>query len=317
MINARDVFLKMKICELNNIIKIFELKLGCRKKENIVDIIYEYMKSNMNHILLEFIIYDELDLLREICNNNFEIIYEDSIISEHAESLARIGLVYINREKRSISIPKEFQMHIVSGLDDNCVKEFSKCRSDVINMTKQLLEVYGVFHLELLGEYIMKKIGVGYRIHRAIQVIRQYNLRNNLFYEDEDCFFYNLKISDRESMKVKTANINLNYKYYTNLEITEILNRECSYEKDIRIILNRIYKKLEISDEIISDIRFMIIEGKSLDEIGQFLKERVKRLSDFGFKSILMSVENMRNNHIIWGYKGYYLEEIDEELIMI
>ncbi|NME83610.1 hypothetical protein HF850_11035 [Clostridium sp. SM-530-WT-3G] len=99
--------------------------------------------------------------------------------------------------------------------------------------------------------------------------------------------------------------------------MTEILNRECSYEKDIRIILNRIYKKLEISDEIISDIRFMIIEGKSLDEIGQFLKERVKRLSDFGFKSILMSVENMRNNHIIWGYKGYYLEEIDEELIMI
>ena len=44
MINARDVFYKMKICELNNIIKMFELKLGCRKKENIVDIVYEYMK---------------------------------------------------------------------------------------------------------------------------------------------------------------------------------------------------------------------------------------------------------------------------------
>lgn len=316
MINARDVFCKMKICELNNIIKSFELKLGCRKKESIIDIVCEYMKNNMDHILREFIIYDELDLLKKVCNNNFEIAYEDEdIISEHVESLSGVGLLYIDREKASIAIPKEFQMEIAANLEDKCIDKFSKCRSDVIKMTKQLLEVYGVFHLDLLEDYITKKIGIGYRIHRSIKVVRQYNLRNNFFYEDDDCFFYNLRISDRESMKVKIANINLKYKYYTKLEIDEILCRECVYEKDIKIILNRVYKNLNASQEIVEAITFMIIEGKSSDEIGQFLKEKVKRLSDFGFKSILTSVDNMRNNHIIWGYKGYYLEEIANELM--
>ncbi|HCW52463.1 MAG TPA: hypothetical protein DG753_01690 [Clostridium sp.] len=95
----------------------------------------------------------------------------------------------------------------------------------------------------------------------------------------------------------------------------EILCRECSYEKDIKVILNRVYKNLNTSNEIVEVIRFMIIEGKSSEEIGHFLKERVKRLSDFGFKSILTSVDNMRNNHIIWGHKGYYLEEIANELM--
>ena len=44
------------------------------------------------------------------------------------------------------------------------------------------------------------------------------------------------------------------------------------------------------------------------------IKEKAKRLGEFGYKSILKSVESMKNHYIIWGHKGYYLEELDEEI---
>lgn len=316
MVNTRDVLCRMKVSELNNIIRIFELKAGCRKKENIIDIIYEYMKNNMSYIFREYIIYDELNLLKRICDNNFEMIREEEDVHyQYVKSLSCIGLVYIDKEKSGVFIPEEFQMQIKSCLDNKCVIEFSKNRSDIIRMTENLLEFYGVFHLELLEDYIMERIGLGYRVHRAIEFIRKYNIRNNFYYEDDDCFYYNLKINDRTYMKMRTIEMNLKYKHYKESEIISIMNRKCSYENDIRLILNRVYKNCKVSDEIIKSIKFMVIEGRTTNEIGCFIKEKVKRLSDFGFKSIVRSIGKMRNSYIIWGFKGYYLEEINEEMM--
>lgn len=316
MVDARDVLCRMKVSELDHIIKIFELKAGCRKKQNIIDVIFEYMKNNMSYIFKEFIIYDEINLLRKICDNNFEMICEEAELhTQHVKSLSCIGIVYIDEEKSSVAIPVEFQTQVKSCLDNKCVIEFSKNRSDIIRMTKNLLEFYGVFHLELLEDYIMDRIGVGYRVHRAIEFIRKYNMRNNFYYKDDDCFYYNLKINDRRSMKMRTLEMNLKYKYYEEFEIINMINKKCTYENDVRIILNRVYKNCRASDEIINIIKFMVIEGRTSEEIGCLIKEKVKRLSDFGFKSIVKSVDNMRKNYIIWGFKGYYLEEIHEEMM--
>ncbi|BBK78719.1 hypothetical protein CBU03nite_32820 [Clostridium butyricum] len=50
MVSVRETFCKMKVTELDHIVRMFELKVRCRKKDNIIDIIYEYMKNNMNYI---------------------------------------------------------------------------------------------------------------------------------------------------------------------------------------------------------------------------------------------------------------------------
>lgn len=114
---------------------------------------------------------------------------------------------------------------------------------------------------------------------------------------------------------MKIIEINLRYKYFHESEMTDIINRESHYEKDIKIILNRIYKNLKASKQIIKVIKFMIIEGMTSEEIGGFIKEKVKRLSEFGFRSIVKSVDNMRKHYVIWGFKGYSLEEIDKKIM--
>ncbi|MDO5518446.1 MAG: hypothetical protein Q4F66_12905, partial [Clostridium sp.] len=198
MVNARDVLCRMKVSELDHIMKIFELKAGCRKKENIIDVIYEYIKNNMSYIFRELIIYDELNLLGKICDNNFEMVYEeDDLRCESVKSLVCIGMLYIDEEKNNISISEDFQKLIKECVYDKCITEFSKNRSEIISMVQNLLEFYGAFHLELLEDYIIGKIGEGYRVHRALECIRKYNMRNRFYYEDEDCFYYNLKINDR------------------------------------------------------------------------------------------------------------------------
>ncbi|WP_455795532.1 hypothetical protein [Clostridium butyricum] len=314
MVSVRETFCKMKVTELDQIVRMFELKVPCRKKDNIIDIIYEYMKNNINNIFREFIVYEELNLLRKICDNNFKILCKDvELDSDNVHSLLCIGIIYI--EKTNIIIPKEFQNLIKSCLDDKYIIEFSKKREDIISIVQNLLELYGVFHLELLEDYIIDKIGRGYRVHKIIEFIRKYNMRNNFYYEDEDCFYYNLKITDRPSMKMKIIEINLRYKYFHESEMTDIINRESHYEKDIKIILNRIYKNLKASKQIIKVIKFMIIEGRTSEEIGGFIKEKVKRLSEFGFRSIVKSVDNMRKHYVIWGFKGYSLEEIDKKIM--
>lgn len=317
MVNAKDVLYKMRVCELNNIIKLFHIKVGCRKKESMVEIIFDYMRNNMSHVLHEIVIYDELNLLREICSNNFEYSYDEGNSNiKYAESLEKVGILYVDKEKNIVSIPGEYKHLIKSCLNDRCLYELSKNRAELIRGTLELLEVYGVFHLDLLEDYLMERIGVDYKAHRAIEFIRRYNIRNNFFYEDKESYFYNLKIEDRKSMKMRLLSLDLNYKYYNEEEMAEILNRECAYEKDVKIILNRVFKNFKSSNEIIKVIRVMIIEGKSTEEIGSYIKEKAKRLGEFGYKSILKSVESMKNHYIIWGHKGYYLEELDEEMMI-
>ena len=125
MVSVRETFCKMKVTELDQIVRMFELKVRCRKKDNIIDIIYEYMKNNMNYIFREFIVYEEINLLRKICDNNFKILCEDvELDSDNVHSLLCIGIIYI--EKTNIIIPKEFQNLIKSCLDDKYIIEFSK-----------------------------------------------------------------------------------------------------------------------------------------------------------------------------------------------
>ena len=113
MVSVRETFCKMKVTELDQIVRMFELKVPFRKKDNIIDIIYEYMKNNMNYIFREFIVYEELNLLRKICDNNFKILCEDvELDSDNVHALLCIGMIYI--EKTNIIIPKEFQNLIKS-----------------------------------------------------------------------------------------------------------------------------------------------------------------------------------------------------------
>lgn len=316
MVSARDIFNKMKVSELNNIIKIFELKVTCRKKENIIDIIYEYMKKNMIYIFQKHIISDELDLLRKVCDNNFKISYEEAELDlDHIQSLHYIGLIYINKEKTVIVIPQEFQELIKLCLDDKYVTEFSRKKADIVSMVQNLLELYGIFHLELLEDYIINKIGEGYRIHGAIEFIRNYNMRNVFYYEDDEHFYYNLKIINKDSMKDRILKIHIGYKYYNECDMKDIINRKSPYEKNVKMILNRVYKSLKKSEEIMSYLRLMIMQGMTSEEIVCNLKETVKRLSDYGLRSIVKYVDSIRSSYIIWGMKGYYLDEIDREIM--
>lgn len=311
MISIEDVFNEKKVKELNNLIKMFELSIRDRRKAETIRILSEYLSENVEKVIRKFIIYDELMILKSLCDNNYEMILEDAAVDTNIQSLTVLGLVYVYNkdEKKHVCIPLELQNNIESCLDDSCIIEFSKCRKRVIKMFHNLLELYGAFNLTVLEDYIINEIGDGYRIHRSIEFIRMYNERNHIYNIDENMVYYNSKITDIENVKTKLYNMYTQYRYYENDNIEYIINKKSSYENNIYIILNRVYKNSKDAVRVMEEVNFMVRQGKETEEIGAYVKEQAKRISAFGLRNICKSVDMMREDTIIWGLKGYTLGE--------
>jgi hypothetical protein len=123
-----------------------------------------------------------------------------------------------------------------------------------------------------------------------------YNARCKLYYKDDDCTYYNLKIIDKKYLKGKIDNkLNLRYKYYSKSYLnnyTEELKLN-SIEKQIYIILNKRYKNSIITFECLKNIKLMIENYVSSKDISMLIKERIKRLNELGRKMIEQLIDSL------------------------
>lgn len=317
---VESIIASMKLSHLRELIELFNIQIKGNKKKDYTKYVSIYVQNNIEKILKNFIIYDEWNLIRKICNEDYKIKMDKnySIDISTKKSLEYLGIIYSYYDNgiETISIPTEIRECIKQKIYDMNIIFYSNSRQNIIDCFKKLLDIYGIVTMSLVEYYIVKDLEKKYRVHEIIKMLRTYNARCKLYHIDHDCNYYNLEIIDKEYIRKKIDNsLNLNFKYYSKSYLnnyTKELELN-SIEKQIYIILNRHYKDSTITLECLKNIKIMIKNDISSKEISIFIKDKTKRLSELGRKMIERLIDSLREKYPLWILKGYSIEELQKD----
>jgi hypothetical protein len=297
------------------LIKIFEIHISGKRKEDFVEIMVSYIKNNISVIIGNFITYEEYIFLSKICDNSYTLLLdENNNISEAVrKSLECLGIIYSYSylNYRKVSIPLEIREEIKLILSKSQVIEHSKENQKLIELFRILLDIYGVISQDLLLDYVTQYFGMEYKVHEAIKNLWRYNARYDLYYSDYKLNYCNIKIIDMRSLNEKlSTRSNINYKYYDKDQLRNMRNSNLNcIEKEIYIVLNRHFKSSEISLKYLDYIRTMIKNDISSKEISKFIRNKTRRMSEKGRMIIEGLVDRARIYYPLWTLKGHSLNE--------
>lgn len=311
MKNVKEITASMKLVQLKELIKLFNITVSDNKKASVVLSLSEYIKYSIREILDTIILYDELKLIEKIIDNEYLEYDIEEKNNQIKNSLCYLGIIYSDSKGRTF-IADDLKDEVKILVKDEEIINHCKNRQKIINLFEKLLDLYGILSLGVVEDYIIDCIGPGYRVHEAIRLIQKYNTINKIYYQDNESTYYNIKILDEHITKNVCNNLNLKYKYYKINDILEFESKTTVHEKEIYFILNRYYKNSKLTNECIEDIKYLIKSNVSSEEISIIVKQKVKRLSELGRKRIEYEVRMMREYYPLWGLKGYCLKEIKQ-----
>lgn len=305
----------MKLNHLKELIKVFEIHISGKRKEDFVEIITFYIKNNISVILGNFITYEEYVFLNQICDNDYTLLLDENnnAIEAVRRSLEYLGIIYSYSYDSKVSIPLEIREEIKLILSKPQVIEHSKENEKLIELFGILLDVYGVISQDLLLDYVTQYFGMEYKVHEAIKNLWRYNARYDLYYSDYKLNYCNMKIIDMRSLNEKlSTKSNINYKYYDKDQLKNMRNSNLNcIEKEIYIVLNRHFKSSEISLRYLDYIRTMIKNDISSKEISEFVRNKTRRMSEKGRMIIEGLVDRARIYYPLWTLKGHSLNELN------
>lgn len=314
--SIKNIISSMKLSYLKKMAKVLGINvIGC-KKENYIESIASYVKHNIYVIMSDFVTYEEYELIKKLCDENYTIALNKKkmIKEEIIKSLEYLGILYVycDCNQKNISIPVDIRESLKSIIYHVDYIDNYKANQKLRDMFRELLDIYGVMPQELLVDYIIQDVRWKYRIHEALRILVIYNFRYNLYYCDRELKYYNIKILNLKALNEKLINkLDLNYKYYDQNRLKTINNRKSNYiEKEICVVLKRQFKSSEIVLEYLDYIRIMIKNDMSSEEISEIIRSRTKRMSQQGRKILEGLIDRVRVYYPLWTLKGYSLEDL-------
>lgn len=314
--SIKNIIYSMKVSHLKELTKIFEIHVSGKKKEDFVEIISFYIKNNISVIIDNFITYEEYNFIKEICDSNYALLLNEKHNMREAviKSLEYLGIIYSYYDftERKVSIPFEIREKIKLRLFKVEVIEHSKQNQKLIELFKNLLDIYGVIPQDLLLDYVAQDFRMEYKVHEAIKNLWRYNDRYNLYYSDYKLNYCNIKIIDMRALNEKiSTKSNINYKYYDRDQLKNMSNGNLNcIEKEIYIVLKRQFKSSEITLKCLDYIITMIKNDMSSKEISEFIRNKTRRMGEQGRKIIEELVDRARIYYPLWTLKGHSLKDL-------
>lgn len=314
--SIRNIISSMKLKHLKELTKIFEIHVSGKIKEDFIESISLYIKNNISIIIGNFITYEEYDFIKKICDNNYILPLNGNYdIKENLKSsLEYLGIIYsyYDFNEKNISIPLEIREPIKLKISKIDVIEHSKENQELIELSRILLDIYGVIPQDLLLDYIVQNFGVEYELHEAIKTLWRYNNRYNLYYSDYKLNYCNIKIIDLRSLYKKLSTKSyMSYKHYDKNQLKNMGDRNLYHiEKEIYVVLKRHFKSSEITLKHLDYIRTMIKNDISSREISEYIMNKTKKMSEQGRIIIERLVDTARIYYPLWTLKGHSLNEL-------
>lgn len=307
----------MKLCHLKELSKVFEIQISRRKKKDFIEDISVYMENNISEVLYNFIIYDEYKFIKKLYDENYTIVLKENNKrdEEMIKSLEYLGIVYTysNYNEKKISIPNELKENIKSEILNTEVINHYKMNQEIVELFKNLLDVYGAIPMNILIDYIIEYLRSDNEAYKAIKFLWRYNFRYNLYYSDNKLNYYNTKIIDMRSLNEKLINnSNLDYKYYNISQLKSMCNRNLNYiENQIYTILKRYFKSPEFTLEYLDCIRTMIKNDIASGEISKLIMQETKRMSEQSRKQIEKLIFCLKEYYPVWTVKGHFYKDLE------
>lgn len=321
--SINSIIASMKLNHLKELSKVFEIHVSGGKKNNFIEDISAYIKSNISVILENFITYDEYKFIKKLYKENYIIILNenDKSYEKIRNSLEYLGLVYtyLDFKQRKVSVPIEIRSSINFGIfDTNIIKRYKE-NQKLVELFKNLLDIYGIIPINILIDYISEYIVSENSIHEAIKFLWRYNFRYNLYYNDTKLNYFSIKIIDIRYLNKKLIdNQSLKYKYYNKSQLKTMSNSKLIYvENQIYIILKRYLKSSEITLEYVDYIRTMIKNDFSSKKISEIIMQKTKRMSEQGRIITEKLIDRLREFYPLWSLKGHSLKDLEYEDLKI
>lgn len=315
--HINEIMLSKKICELKEIIKVYNIRTKSTLKSDLADSLAKHTCDNIELIIEEMIIYEELLLLQELCNKNYKLHYNNKVNESAVKSLGFLGIIKFNKESSEIGIPIELQSIIHNKIENKCVLKKARDRQNIIDISKIILDIYGIIPFTLIEKYITLYEYDEYKAHKILTMLWQYNQRYELFSEDLNSNYCSLNIIDKEYIHKKINELNMGYRYYDLEELENVYKCACilsKVEREIYVILNRYYKDKEKSLNELRKIKFMIKNGYSSSLISEKVSKDINIKSEIGKRNLQVLIEQTMEKCPLWTLKGHFPKEIKNKL---
>lgn len=314
--NIKDVMSSMTLNHLKELAKSFEIQVIGTKKNDFIESVSLYIKNNISVIFDNFIFYNEYEFIRKLCIENYKKILKEDDGVDHSiiESLEYLGIIYSYSldNNRIIVIPCELRLYIKIKIFNIDTYDYAMEKQNLIDLFINILDIYGVVPVDVLIDYIIKYIGSEEKVHEYIGFLWRYNFRYNLYYIDHKLNYYNAKILNLKVINEKLiSNLGLNYKYYTKNELENIRDENLNcIEKEIYNILKRYFKYTKFAMEYLEEIRILVKNDISSEEINKIIVKKLKKIGESRRKIIEKYIEHLREYYPLWGLKGHCLKDL-------
>jgi hypothetical protein len=297
-------------------------RLSAKSKKQTVDIIYNALtdKDKLAEIMERFI-DKEYNLLQELMKNKGTIQNNNISIEEYG-FLNALGIILLFQRNNNIYISITDDIYnVLKEMNLNSFKETIEKNTKVYNLTRSMVELYGVVSYQELVLAYNQYYGHNKDFDIPTDaLIFSARLDNISIFDTQDNLYFVNKILDNKELETILDSIKENREKIKRkpIELDELLKHgNYDYYEDNSSIkkFKKYLKKYNISDNLIEDIIKTISNMYRLgyDFIGltfTMLQEYGLEVSETNMQEILNYLIEIYNNTILWANNGWTPNEL-------
>lgn len=307
--NLQDFLVNMTKDELNEIRKTLKIKgISKLKKDQLIVELGNYIFDNLSNIITEQL-QEEILWIKDILDKDGILDYKDELIDKLIKC-RNVGVVFsgiIEEARKVLIIPDDLRFPIKEIIMTNKEHEECKHNSEWINITRKILNYYGVLSVEDAYKMFMKVCGEKIDFHDYI--VQAVSVDNEFYNYNQEDKIIHLKDVEKPLYMLHQQGIK-SFPYFQ-------VNNQMINKEDILVNEKAMYEMLtkdyEVQEEKAHEnVKMFMNKVKN----GYSLKDSAEEMfSSMNFIDIEKANEFMErviyfyNNTRIWGLKGYTYSE--------